>query len=161
MIFTETEVSNLLEKLFDKLFPKDISVTVRGEPTDPVVVVWLHVNGRYAAKIQCLIESDTTILIGDIQHDEERPKYNKGYGTMMMEKLLELQKQMEKQSQGAPPEQENAEQPDVAAMMEELQALRAQVAAQNEPEPAEQAAEQEPALEDIIQEFSDNEENHK
>ena len=45
--------------------------------------------------------------------------------------------------------------------MEELQALRAQVAAQNEPEPAEQAAEQEQALEDIIQEFSDNEENHK
>ena len=90
MIITETEVSNLLEKLFDKLFPKDISVTVRGEPTGPVVVIWLHVNGGYAAKIQCLIESDTTILIGDIQHDEEWPKYNKGYGTMMMEKLLEF-----------------------------------------------------------------------
>lgn len=99
--------------------------------------------------------------MAELQAEKDALEAQRKQSEDVMEKLLELQKQMEKQAQGAPPEQENAEQPDVAAMMEELQALRAQVAAQNELEPAEQAAEQEPALEDIIQEFSDNEENHK
>ena len=80
----------MLDRLIEKLFPKKITVTLRSEPDRCLIIIRLCVNDRREAKITCLKESEADILIGDIVHDDERPRYNKGYGTMMMEKLLEF-----------------------------------------------------------------------
>ena len=82
----------------------------------------------------------------------------------MMAQLLAMQQQMAQQNQSAaPPAQEGAAQPDIAAMMAELQALRAQIATQNKeetPEKAEKSETQEqPDIESIIKEFGNGEEN--
>ena len=82
----------------------------------------------------------------------------------MMAQLLAMQQQMAQQNQSAaPPAQEGAAQPDIAAMMAELQALRAQIATQNKeetPEKTEKSETQEqPDIESIIKEFGNGEEN--
>lgn len=60
----------------------------------------------------------------------------------MMAQLMAMQQMMSQQNQSAaPPAQESAHQPDMAAMMAELQALRAQVAAQNQPKAQEEISE--------------------
>ena len=41
------------------------------------------------ARMQCVPEPNSSILIGDIIHSHEALAYNKGYGSMMMDKLLE------------------------------------------------------------------------
>lgn len=61
---------------------------IRAEQTGSLLMIKLYVNNIREARIQCTIESDSTILIGDIIHDSEK-KYNKGYGTAMMQKLIE------------------------------------------------------------------------
>ena len=40
--------------------------------------------------MDCVMKEDASILIGDIWHNQTRPRYNRGYGSMMMEKLLEF-----------------------------------------------------------------------
>lgn len=55
---------------------------------DFLLMIKLYKNYTREARIQCVIESDRTILIGDIIHDSKR-KYNKGYGSAMMTKLIE------------------------------------------------------------------------
>lgn len=42
----------------------------------------------YKAKMQCVIEDNNIILIGDILHNRENKDYNKGYGSLMMNKLI-------------------------------------------------------------------------
>lgn len=44
------------------------------------------------ARMLCTIESDDTILIGDIRHYKDRD-FSKGYGTLMMQKLISYAKE--------------------------------------------------------------------
>lgn len=82
-------MNQLWNKMLGKLVKKEPDrVFVGIERTDALLMVRLSVNGYRCAYIQCVIESDSTILIGDILHHNEVSDYNKGYGTLMMEKLL-------------------------------------------------------------------------
>lgn len=67
------------------------------QPTEPpkvrveaeVPCIWvkcIHPPLGYA-RINCVTESDSTILIGDIVHSDSLP-YNNGYGTLMMNELI-------------------------------------------------------------------------
>lgn len=79
-------LGSLIKALFQKK-SEDITVTI--DPDAPSLKVRLSVNNLRQAWMECVIDSDTSILIGDILHNRERPLYNRGYGSMMMEKLLE------------------------------------------------------------------------
>ena len=65
---------------------------VKVEQTEALLTAKLYINNIREAWMQCVIESDSTILIGDIIHDSQR-KYNKGYGSAMMIKLIEYAKE--------------------------------------------------------------------
>lgn len=82
--------NKMLRKLF-KTEPDRLSVNI--ERTGALLMVRLCVNDYRSARIQCVIESDSTILIGDILHHNEDSDYNKGYGTLMMEHLLAYAKE--------------------------------------------------------------------
>ncbi len=45
------------------------------------------------ARMLCTIESDDTILIGDISHYYKDRDFCKGYGTLMMQKLISFAKE--------------------------------------------------------------------
>lgn len=45
------------------------------------------------ARMLCTIESDDTILIGDIRHCYKDRDFCKGYGTLMMQKLISYAKE--------------------------------------------------------------------
>lgn len=45
------------------------------------------------ARMLCTIESDDTILIGDIRHCYKDRDFCKGYGTLMMQKLISFAKE--------------------------------------------------------------------
>ena len=62
------------------------------EQTESLLMIKLYMNNSREAWIQCVIESDSTILIGDIIHDNKK-KYSKGYGTAMMKTLIEYAKE--------------------------------------------------------------------
>ena len=64
---------------------------VKVEQTESLLMIKLYMNNSREAWIQCVIESDSTILIGDIIHDNKK-KYSKGYGTAMIHKLIEYAK---------------------------------------------------------------------
>ena len=84
----------MLNKILGKLIKKDPDkVSVNIDPSDAMLMVRLSVNGVRRARIQCVIESERTILIGDIIHDNQTADYNKGYGTLMMEKLVAYAKE--------------------------------------------------------------------
>jgi len=96
--------------------------------------------------------------MAELQAEKDALEDQRKQSEAMMAQLLEMQKQMAQQNQStAPPAQDGAAQPDVAAMMAELQALRAQVAAKNQPAPPD--APEQPQFEDIMQEFGQGEEN--
>lgn len=61
---------------------------VKIDQTESLLMIKLYMNNSREAWMQCVVESDSTILIGDIIHDNKR-KYNKGYGSAMMTKLIE------------------------------------------------------------------------
>ncbi len=65
---------------------------VKVEQTESLLMIKLYMNNIREARIQCVIESDSTILIGDIIHDNKK-KYNKDYGSAMMQKLIEYAKE--------------------------------------------------------------------
>ena len=96
--------------------------------------------------------------MAELQAEKDALDEQRKQSEAMMAQLLEMQKQMARQNQStAPPAQDGAAQPDVAAMMAELQVLRAQVAIQNQREkPAEPAK---PEFDDIMKEFGSGEEN--
>lgn len=71
---------------------KRTSIEAVAERADSLLMIKLYRNHTREARIQCVIESDSTILIGDIIHDSQR-KYNKGYGSAMMIKLIEYAKE--------------------------------------------------------------------
>ena len=96
--------------------------------------------------------------MAELQAEKDALEDQRKQSEAMMAQLLEMQKQMAQQNQStAPPAQDGAAQPDVAAMMAELQALRAQVAAKTQPAPPD--APERPQFEDIMQEFGEGEEN--
>ena len=71
---------------------KKIPPVVKVEQSGSLLMIKLYTNNIREAWMQCVIESDSTILIGDIIHDNEK-NYNKGYGTAMMQKLIEYAKE--------------------------------------------------------------------
>ena len=71
---------------------KKFSPVVQVEQTGTLLKFVLYVNNVREAWLQCVIESDSTILIGDIIHGNEK-NYNKGYGSAMMQKLVEYAKE--------------------------------------------------------------------
>lgn len=71
---------------------KKVSPVVQVEQTDSLLKFVLYVNNVRESWLQCVIESDSTILIGDIIHNNEK-NYNKGYGSAMMQKLVEYAKE--------------------------------------------------------------------
>ena len=83
-------LKNLIKSFFKKE-PDKVSVNI--ERYEQLLMVRLYVNDRSRAKIQCVIESEDTILIGDIQHSKENTDYNKGYGSRMMKALLDYAKE--------------------------------------------------------------------
>lgn len=96
--------------------------------------------------------------MAELQAEKDALEDQRKQSEAMMAQLLEMQKQMAQQNQSAaPPSQDGAEQPDVAAMMAELRALRAQVATQNQPEKSAEPIK--PEFEDIMKEFGSGEEN--
>ena len=89
MIITKAEVIHLLKNFIKSIFKKEPDrVSVNVEYTEPLLMVRLAVNDRLCAWMQCVVESETTILIGDIRHHKESADYNKGFGTRMMEALV-------------------------------------------------------------------------
>lgn len=56
------------------------------------LMINLYVKSICEARIQCVTESEETILIGDITHEKER-MLNKGFGSAMMEKLISYAKE--------------------------------------------------------------------
>ncbi len=73
--------------LFKKAIP-----SIRITKTECLITVKLCIKGIRVARMQCVAESDSTIMIGDIIHDNTR-KYNKGYGSMMMKTLISYAKE--------------------------------------------------------------------
>ncbi len=61
---------------------------VRVEAEAPCIWVKCVHSPLGHAKISCVAESTSTILIGDIEHSDSLP-YNQGYGTLMMNELIQ------------------------------------------------------------------------
>ena len=79
----------MLKKLIKTILKKEPDrITVNVEYSEQLLMVRLAVNDQLSAWMQCVVQSETTILIGDIRHHKEGADYNKGYGTRMMEELL-------------------------------------------------------------------------
>ena len=72
------------------MFKKNIEVKIN-DSAPQIKLINLYLNNKRTCYIQCQINKDNTLLIGDILHDHKK-YHNKGYGTKMMEKLLEYAK---------------------------------------------------------------------
>lgn len=73
------------------MFKKNIEVKINNN-LSPLIYINLYLNNKRIAFIQCVLENENTLLIGDITHIHKK-YHNKGYGTKMMEKLLEYTKE--------------------------------------------------------------------
>lgn len=73
------------------MFKKNIEVKIN-DNLSPLIYINLNLNNKRIAFIQCVLENENTLLIGDIIHIYKK-YHNKGYGTKMMEKLLEYTKE--------------------------------------------------------------------
>lgn len=69
-------------------FLKSSSPEVRVDKSDILLMIKCYVKEKLVSKIQCVVESSDSILIGDICHSKTQ-NYNKGYGSVMMEKLID------------------------------------------------------------------------
>lgn len=78
-------LKNLIRAII-KREPECIDVNI--ECSEPLLMVRLAVNNRLCAWMKCVVQSETTILIGDVCHHNENVDFNKGYGSRMMEELL-------------------------------------------------------------------------
>lgn len=79
----------MLKNMIKAMFKKEPDrIVVNIDRCDPSLTVRLFLNGRLGARMQCVVESDTTILIGDILHHNKSIHYNKGYGSQMMQAFL-------------------------------------------------------------------------
>lgn len=73
------------------MFKKNIEVKIN-DNLSPLIYINLNLNNKKIAFIQCVLENENTLLIGDIIHTHKK-YHNKGYGTKMMEKLFEYTKE--------------------------------------------------------------------
>ena len=73
------------------MFKKNIEVKIN-DNLSPLIYINFNLNNKRIAFIQCVLENENTLLIGDIIHIHKK-YHNKGYGTKMMEKLLEYTKE--------------------------------------------------------------------
>ena len=62
------------------------------EQEDYYLFVKVLVSGKRIASMNCVIEDDRRILIGDIHHKDSKD-YDKGFGSVMMNKLIEYAKE--------------------------------------------------------------------
>lgn len=69
------------------VFLKSRPPKVEISKSDCLIMIKCFAKNKMASKMQCVIEKDNSILIGDIIHSQSR-NYNKGYGSIMMDKLL-------------------------------------------------------------------------
>lgn len=76
----------MLFSKFMSLFKNKSTPQVMVRRIDNLLKILLSVNGEPRSKIVCVIMSEDSILIGDIEH--ERKEYNRGYGSQMMEELI-------------------------------------------------------------------------
>ncbi len=72
------------------LFHKTIDVSVEDNMFSVHIV--LRINGVIASRITCVSSEGNSLLIGDISPYKKRKYYNKGYGSMMLNKLFEYAK---------------------------------------------------------------------
>lgn len=68
------------------VFKKKIKVWIDSD--DFFVSSKLAINGVQISKIQCIMYPDGTLLISDIDPYKRKRDYGKGYGSMMMDKLI-------------------------------------------------------------------------
>lgn len=68
------------------LFKKSIKVNI--ETSGSLVISKISINGNIISKIQCVLQEDNTLLIGDIIPFKKKAHYSKGYGSMMMDELI-------------------------------------------------------------------------
>jgi GNAT superfamily N-acetyltransferase len=54
-----------------------------------LILVILFINGVQISMIKCVLQKYNSLLIGDIEPFIKDKYYNKGYGSLMMQKLLE------------------------------------------------------------------------
>lgn len=59
---------------------------------DYSLTIMTVVNNKWIAKMICVLESDDTIMIGDILHNSSN-NYNNGHGTMLLNKLISYAKE--------------------------------------------------------------------
>lgn len=69
-------------------FIKKATPEIHIDKTDNLLMVKCFVKNNYKARMQCVIEDNNIILIGDILHIRNNRDYNKGYGSLMMNKLI-------------------------------------------------------------------------
>ena len=72
------------------LFKKVIEVRI--DESETSLFIFLTINGRNTARMNCVKQSDGKLLIGDIPPYRKSKDYNKGYGSKMMIELLRYAK---------------------------------------------------------------------
>lgn len=80
------EVLNLIS------FKKSIKVWIDTDETQ--IFSKLAVNGSEISRIQCIMQPEGTLLIGDILPFRKKKDYCKGYGSLMMAELLKYASQI-------------------------------------------------------------------
>lgn len=68
------------------LFKKILKVWI--ETNGNIILSKVSINGNTISKIQCVLQKDGTLLIGDITPFKKNSYYCKGYGSMMIDELL-------------------------------------------------------------------------
>lgn len=68
------------------LFRKPIKVWI--EVSGSVVFCKFSISGKVISKMKCVLDKNGTLLIGDITPFKKKSHYCKGYGSIMMDKLL-------------------------------------------------------------------------
>ena len=86
MITFDGEWRSSKELMGRKLFKKDIKVWV--ETIGNIVFSKISINGSVISKIQCVLQEEGILLIGDITPFKKKSYYCKGYGSLMMDELL-------------------------------------------------------------------------
>lgn len=67
-------------------FKKTIKVWI--EPIDNLIFSKISINDKEISRIQCVLQEDGILLIGDIVPFKKNSYYCKGYGSLMMDELL-------------------------------------------------------------------------
>jgi hypothetical protein len=74
------------------LFKKTIKVCI--DNCENQIFCKIYVNGKPISRMQCVLETDGVLLIGDILPFEKKRDYCKGYASLMMAELLKYSSQI-------------------------------------------------------------------